>query len=64
MKVRLQTRALGAPSTMLGTIVHVFKNDGFLGLYSGVCAHNNRQALSLRILTQPLLSSRRPSSAK
>lgn len=30
---------------MLGTFVHVFKNDGFIGLYSGV---STRHALSSR----------------
>jgi hypothetical protein len=40
-KVRLQTRAPGAPTSMLGTFVHVFKNNGALGLYSGVCAESD-----------------------
>ncbi|KAL9004132.1 MAG: hypothetical protein Q9188_003030 [Gyalolechia gomerana] len=34
--VRLQTRTPDGPRGMLTTFVHVVKNDGFLGLYSGV----------------------------
>ena len=36
LKVRLQTRVSDGPKGMLATFVHVLKNDGFLGLYSGV----------------------------
>ncbi|GKZ78358.1 mitochondrial dicarboxylate transporter [Aspergillus niger] len=43
ISVRLQTRGPGAPSTMVGTFVHVFKNDGFFGLYSGLSAAILRQ---------------------
>ncbi|GLA35823.1 mitochondrial dicarboxylate transporter [Aspergillus niger] len=43
LRVRLQTRGPGAPSTMVGTFVHVFKNDGFFGLYSGLSAAILRQ---------------------
>ncbi|KAH8427519.1 putative mitochondrial dicarboxylate carrier [Aspergillus melleus] len=43
VKVRLQTRGPGAPSTMVGTFGHVLKNDGFLGLYSGLSAALLRQ---------------------
>ncbi|KAH8811661.1 mitochondrial carrier domain-containing protein [Xylogone sp. PMI_703] len=42
-KVRLQTRSGNAPKTMVGTFVHVFKNDGLLGLYSGLSASLLRQ---------------------
>lgn len=35
---------------MLGTFVHVFKNNGVLGLYSGVCVD------SLNSTTRNLLS--------
>ncbi|KAL2008664.1 hypothetical protein VTN00DRAFT_6858 [Thermoascus crustaceus] len=41
--VRLQTRAPDAPKSMLRTFVHVVKNDGFLGLYSGLSASILRQ---------------------
>jgi dicarboxylate transporter 10 len=37
-KVRLQTRALDGPKGMINTFVHIFRNNGFLGLYSGVRA--------------------------
>jgi len=43
VKVRLQTRSGDAPKTMIGTIGHVFKNNGFLGLYSGLSASLLRQ---------------------
>ncbi|CAG8960128.1 hypothetical protein HYFRA_00010607 [Hymenoscyphus fraxineus] len=43
VKVRLQTRQPDAPRTMIGTIIHVFKHDGFLGLYSGLSASVLRQ---------------------
>ncbi|KAH8699273.1 putative mitochondrial dicarboxylate carrier [Talaromyces proteolyticus] len=43
VKVRLQTRAPGSPKSMLGTFVHVFKNGGILGLYSGLSAAILRQ---------------------
>lgn len=36
MQVRLQTRALDGPKSMLGTFVHILKANGVLGLYSGV----------------------------
>lgn len=36
LKVRLQTRGPGAPSTMLGTFVHILRNNGVFGLYNGV----------------------------
>ncbi|RAK85885.1 putative phenylalanyl-tRNA synthetase alpha subunit [Aspergillus costaricaensis CBS 115574] len=39
----VKTRGPGAPSTMVGTFVHVFKNDGFFGLYSGLSAAILRQ---------------------
>ncbi|KAK2813499.1 hypothetical protein FQN49_008297 [Arthroderma sp. PD_2] len=41
--VRLQTRGPNDPTGMLRTIVHVCKNDGFLGLYSGLSASVLRQ---------------------
>ncbi|RAK96275.1 putative mitochondrial dicarboxylate carrier [Aspergillus ibericus CBS 121593] len=43
VKVRLQTRGPGAPSTMIGTFGHVVKNDGLRGLYSGLSAAMLRQ---------------------
>jgi len=42
-KVRLQTRQGNAPKSMIGTFIHVFKNNGFLGLYSGLSASLLRQ---------------------
>lgn len=42
-QVRLQTRTVDAPKTMTGTFVHVFKHDGFLGLYRGLSASLLRQ---------------------
>ncbi|PQE32963.1 mitochondrial dicarboxylate carrier protein [Rutstroemia sp. NJR-2017a WRK4] len=39
----LQTRSGNAPKTMVGTFVHVFKNNGFRGLYSGLSASLLRQ---------------------
>ncbi|KAB8217385.1 mitochondrial carrier domain-containing protein [Aspergillus novoparasiticus] len=43
VKVRLQTRGPGAPTTMLGTFGHVIKTDGVLGLYRGLSAALLRQ---------------------
>lgn len=43
VKVRLQTRAPSGPKTMLGTFVHVFKQQGLLGLYNGLSAALLRQ---------------------
>jgi len=43
VKVRLQTRSGNAPKTMVGTFIHVFRSDGFLGLYSGLSASLLRQ---------------------
>ncbi|KAK4061236.1 hypothetical protein Trihar35433_9563 [Trichoderma harzianum] len=43
IKVRLQTRKPDAPKSMSGTFVHVVKNDGPLGLYSGISASLLRQ---------------------
>ncbi|PYH99582.1 oxoglutarate/malate carrier protein [Aspergillus ellipticus CBS 707.79] len=42
-KVRLQTRGPGAPTNMVGTFAHILKNDGFLGIYSGLSAAMLRQ---------------------
>ncbi|GES57181.1 dicarboxylate transporter [Aspergillus terreus] len=41
--VRLQTRGPGAPTTMIGTFGHILKNNGVLGLYSGLSAAILRQ---------------------
>ncbi|KAM3075239.1 Mitochondrial dicarboxylate transporter [Clarireedia jacksonii] len=43
INVRLQTRSGNAPKTMVGTFVHVLKNNGFRGLYSGLSASLLRQ---------------------
>ncbi|KAI9741304.1 MAG: Mitochondrial dicarboxylate transporter [Cirrosporium novae-zelandiae] len=43
VKVRLQTRAPDGPKTMVRTFFHVLKNNGFLGLYSGLSASILRQ---------------------
>lgn len=43
VKVRLQTRTPDMPKSMVGTFVHVFKHNGFLGLYSGLSASLLRQ---------------------
>ncbi|RAL17808.1 putative mitochondrial dicarboxylate carrier [Aspergillus homomorphus CBS 101889] len=43
VKVRLQTRGPGAPTSMVGTFGHVIKTDGFRGLYSGLSAAILRQ---------------------
>ncbi|CAI7664163.1 unnamed protein product [Penicillium discolor] len=43
VKVRLQTRAPDAPKTMVGTFVHIVKNTGVTGLYSGLSAAMLRQ---------------------
>ncbi|KAL7969869.1 mitochondrial carrier domain-containing protein [Trichoderma sp. SZMC 28014] len=43
IKVRLQTRKPDAPKSMSGTFAHVLKNDGPLGLYSGISASLLRQ---------------------
>jgi len=43
VKVRLQTRRGNAPKSMVGTFIHVVKNDRFLGLYSGLSASLLRQ---------------------
>ncbi|OJJ47176.1 hypothetical protein ASPZODRAFT_132135 [Penicilliopsis zonata CBS 506.65] len=43
VKVRLQTRAPDAPKSMVGTFGHVVKNNGILGLYSGLSAAILRQ---------------------
>ncbi|KAK8150400.1 Mitochondrial dicarboxylate transporter [Beauveria asiatica] len=41
--VRLQTRHGNAPKNMSGTFVHILKNDGIVGLYSGISASLMRQ---------------------
>ncbi|KAF5661511.1 putative dicarboxylate carrier [Fusarium heterosporum] len=41
--VRLQMRAGNAPKNMVGTFVHILRNDGPLGLYSGISASLLRQ---------------------
>ncbi|EGX93047.1 mitochondrial dicarboxylate carrier, putative [Cordyceps militaris CM01] len=43
VKVRLQTRQGNAPQNMSGTFVHILKNDGLIGLYSGISASLLRQ---------------------
>lgn len=43
VKVRLQTRTSSMPSSMVGTFVHVVKNEGLRGLYSGISASLLRQ---------------------
>ncbi|KAI9739381.1 MAG: Mitochondrial dicarboxylate transporter [Claussenomyces sp. TS43310] len=43
VKVRLQTRRVDAPKSMIGTFAHVSRNDGILGLYSGLSASLLRQ---------------------
>ncbi|OAL35416.1 hypothetical protein AYO20_05266 [Fonsecaea nubica] len=43
VKVRLQTRPPNAPKTTLGTFAYVFRNQGLLGLYSGLSAALLRQ---------------------
>ncbi|KAH6608086.1 mitochondrial dicarboxylate carrier [Trichoderma cornu-damae] len=43
LSVRLQTRTADGPKSMSGTFVHVVKNDGPLGLYSGISASLLRQ---------------------
>ena len=42
-QVRLQTRRGDAPKSMTGTFIHVFKNEGFSGLYRGLSASLMRQ---------------------
>lgn len=49
-KVRLQTRGPGAPTSMVGTFAHVAKNDGILGLYSGVCSAELQKKLELSLI--------------
>lgn len=44
VKVRLQTRAPDAPKSMFGTFGYILKNEGPLGLYSGLSASLLRQA--------------------
>ncbi|KFX99477.1 hypothetical protein V495_05716 [Pseudogymnoascus sp. VKM F-4514 (FW-929)] len=43
VKVRLQTRSANVPKTMMGTFVHVVKNNGLKGLYNGISASLLRQ---------------------
>ncbi|EAW18863.1 putative mitochondrial dicarboxylate carrier [Aspergillus fischeri NRRL 181] len=43
VKVRLQTRGPGAPTSMIGTFGHILKHNGVLGLYSGLSAAILRQ---------------------
>jgi dicarboxylate transporter 10 len=43
VKVRLQTRTADAPKNMSGTFVNILRNDGVLGLYSGLSASLLRQ---------------------
>lgn len=43
VKVRLQTRLPGAPTTTLSTFAYVFRNEGILGLYAGLSAALLRQ---------------------
>ncbi|KAM0469514.1 hypothetical protein ACHAPX_010455 [Trichoderma viride] len=42
-QVRLQTRKPDAPKSMSGTFAHILKNDGPLGLYTGISASLLRQ---------------------
>lgn len=43
VKVRLQTRKGDAPKNMVGTFGHIVRNDGILGLYTGLSASLLRQ---------------------
>ncbi|KAL4879142.1 putative phenylalanyl-tRNA synthetase alpha subunit [Aspergillus karnatakaensis] len=43
VKVRLQTRAPNAPSTMVGTFAHILRHNGITGLYNGLSAAILRQ---------------------
>ncbi|KAL4781604.1 mitochondrial carrier domain-containing protein [Aspergillus varians] len=43
VKVRLQTRAHGAPSSMIGTFAHILRSHGAFGLYNGLSAALLRQ---------------------
>lgn len=43
VKVRLQTRKKDAPRSMVGTFGHILRNEGPLGLYSGLSASLLRQ---------------------
>ncbi|KAI9368452.1 mitochondrial carrier domain-containing protein [Aspergillus egyptiacus] len=43
VKVRLQTRGPGAPTSMVGTFAHILKNNGVFGLYNGLSAALLRQ---------------------
>ena len=43
VKVRLQTRTPKDPKSMLGTFVHIFRNQGIFGLYNGLSAALLRQ---------------------
>ncbi|KAI0162757.1 putative dicarboxylate carrier protein [Pestalotiopsis sp. NC0098] len=43
VKVRLQLRSGNAPSTMIGTFGYIVRNEGILGLYSGLSASLLRQ---------------------
>ncbi|KAK4228328.1 mitochondrial carrier domain-containing protein [Podospora fimiseda] len=43
VKVRLQTRTGSAPTSMSGTFIHIIKNHGPQGLYSGISASLLRQ---------------------
>ncbi|KAJ9653500.1 Mitochondrial dicarboxylate transporter [Neophaeococcomyces mojaviensis] len=43
VKVRLQTRKKDAPGTMMGTFRHILRNEGAMGLYSGLSASLLRQ---------------------
>lgn len=43
VKVRLQTRSGSMPTTMSGTFLHILRNNGLTGLYSGLSASLLRQ---------------------
>ncbi|KAK0747464.1 mitochondrial carrier domain-containing protein [Apiosordaria backusii] len=43
VKVRLQTRTGSMPTTMSGTFLHILRNNGLTGLYSGLSASLLRQ---------------------
>jgi hypothetical protein len=73
VKVRLQTRGPGAPTSMVGTFGHILKHNGVLGLYSGVCTISawivirktqRRKSPWISLTSVPFCSSPRPSSAK
>ena len=57
VKVRLQTSIASTPNGMLATALGIFRNDGFLGFYNGVCLPHDAEPLGPSLVFTQLSAS-------